>query len=124
MQQEAADLVVELAVEPLQQATGLGALGRVATEQRRLGMGLFQVVEDGAAFAQHQRFATAAHDQHGRQARGVEPHQRLGPFPVADRLLGERQPLFAQREADLPGGGIQGEMKEGEVEAHQATEYR
>ena len=89
-----------LAVLLLSAAT-LGALACVGRHQRRLGVLLLEVLQDGAALARDHLAGAAGLHQHWREPGRVQALQAFGPLPIAlDHLL-ERQPLLAQGQPGL-----------------------
>ena len=70
-------LVVELVVEPGRQPPRLGPERRALRQQRRLGMGLLEVLEDRGRIRQHQ----VVDLQHRHLARGVHPQEIHPPLP-------------------------------------------
>jgi len=101
VQQQAVDLEIELAVEPFEQATRLGALLGFPAQQRRLGDLLLKMLKDRPVLADGQAATTLGLDQHRRQAGGIERGEVARPFPIAHHHIRERQALFAQHQANL-----------------------
>ena len=113
LQQLVRHLAVELAVEPVDQAAGLGALGAVARQQRKRPSSsaprapaacLGQVLGDGVNAAQGR---AALELQHGQLAGRVKGQKLRPPLPRAlldelhlDVLLGEREAHGAREGAE------------------------
>jgi hypothetical protein len=118
VQQEAVDLVVELAVEPLQQAAGLGAFAGVAAQQAG-SLSVSSMCSRMARVSQTTRLRwLRVSTSTGVMPDGFSAGELGRRFPVADLHLDERQPLLAQRQTHLSRGGIQGEMVKGAFDAH------
>ena len=90
-------LVVELVVEPGGQPPRLGAQRRVLRQQRRLGIGLLEVLEDRARIRQHQ-VVDLQHRHLPRRVHPQEVHPPL-PGPLLDQL--DLDLLLRQHQADL-----------------------
>ena len=90
-------LVVELVVEPGGEPARLGPERRALRQQRRLGLGLLEILEDRRRIRQHQ----VVDPQHRHLSRGVHPQEVHPPFPrpLLDQL--DLDLLLGQHQADL-----------------------
>ncbi len=116
VQQQGIDLEVELALEPADQAAGLGAFVNVRRPQANFGIGFFEVLHDGAIFADatdlSARLLLRHFNEDRQQAGRVEPQDGIVRLPVPHQGFLERQFLFAQRQADHTRMRVEGEMIE------------
>ena len=98
LDQVAADLAPELALEPADEPPHLGALERGSAEQRGLGMHLLQKLGDGEGIADR---GAVLGQEHRDLAGRIEAQEGFAPLPRFLQLQLEFELLLRQLQADL-----------------------
>jgi hypothetical protein len=109
LDQIGAHFFAELHVVPLHEAPRLGAVEGAGADERRLWIGLVQVL--GGDRGAGDRGAVLL-DQHRHLPGRIEPQEALAPLPDLLGLERDLEPLLAQENADLAAAGIERQVIE------------